>query len=411
MASVSGFTFSKTWMLSVIYLLCIWLTSVRLESFTCKGHFDKCLCSTTTVECHGETQLKGDNIIDLYKDISDECERIVITGSNLTEMQPNFFGSCAGAPDLILKKLTYVDLSHNNIRRVNRKAFHCVPNLDTLIMSDNQWQIDKHDNEIGYFSKFPYLKHLDLRNSFEDGTDGSIYFYKLAHIFNDTDMFELETLDLSYNEFIVLSEDSANTLCELTNIKTLNFSHNLFNEPAMPTKSDCFHALETLDLSYNSIQYLTPEFMKEVDDVHKLNGKLKNVFMHENPFECDCGLQGTWQWLKDTKAPVNKEQLLCASSYQSMYNGKRVIDLELGDLVCQKAVVQSNIQSSVEVEVVLVVTIMLLVLVMSIIAFAFVHRDKLGLVARRWQNKNPGREVLVPYTILLPSEKGKDITI
>ncbi|XP_052238499.1 trophoblast glycoprotein-like [Dreissena polymorpha] len=179
----------------------------------------------------------------------------------------------------------------------------------------------------------------------------------------------------------------------------------------MPTKSDCFHALETLDLSYNSIQYLTPEFMKEVDDVHKLNGKLKNVFMHENPFECDCGLQGTWQWLKDTKAPVNKEQLLCASSYQSMYNGKRVIDLELGDLVCQKAVVQSNIQSSVEVEVVLVVTIMLLVLVMSIIAFAFVHRDKLGLVARRWQNKNPGREVLVPYTILLPSEKGKDITI
>ncbi|XP_052238402.1 trophoblast glycoprotein-like [Dreissena polymorpha] len=224
-------------------------------------------------------------------------------------------------------------------------------------------------------------------------------------------MFELETLDLSYNEFIGLSEDSANTLCELTNLKTLNFSHNLFNEPAMPTKQDCFNELKTFDLSHNSIQYLTPEFMKEVDDVNELNGKLKNVFLHENPFHCDCGLQGTWQWLKETKAPVNKDQLLCSSSYQSLNNGKRVIDLELGDLVCQKAVVQSNIQSSVQVEIALVLTIMLLVLVVSMIAFAFVHRDKFGLVARRWQNNNPGREVLVPYTILLPSEKGKDITI
>ncbi|KAH3725124.1 hypothetical protein DPMN_050955 [Dreissena polymorpha] len=240
MAFVSGFTFSKTWMLSVIYLLCIWFTRVRLESFDCKGDFDECLCSTTTVECHGETRLKGDNIIDLYKDISDDCERIVITGSNLTEMQPHFFGSCAGAPDLILNTFKYVDLSHSNIRRVNGKSFNCVPNLGTLIMSDNQWQIEKHDDEIGYVRKLPQLKHLDLRNSFEDGTDGSIYFYKLVHIFNDTDMFELETLDLSYNEFIVFSEDSANTLCELTNLKTLNSSHNLFNEPAMPTKPDCF---------------------------------------------------------------------------------------------------------------------------------------------------------------------------
>ncbi|XP_052810354.1 trophoblast glycoprotein-like [Mya arenaria] len=354
------------------------------ENTTCKGRFERCICTTKNVECHGESQLHGHNIINLYLDIDDHCETLTITHSNLSELQKNFFGSCHDAPDLVLKDMTYVELSNDNITTVHGKTFHCIPNLQTLIMSNNQWEIDRSDSEIGYFTSMPHLKHLDLSNAFEDGEDGSIFFYKLAHIFYDTDMTELEDLNLSYNEFIVLSRESSNSMCELTSLKLLNLSHNYFMEPSMPNKVDCFQHLERLDLSYNNIKLLSPEFMQEVDLLHQAYDKLQEVKLDNNPYRCDCELIATWEWLNTTRSPVNKNEMLCGrDSYHSSYIGKRILDLKPEDFLCQMIEVHSNTGIRV------VTGIIFTVVGVTLVAFIIVNREKLRLCIKRLNKRVP----------------------
>ncbi|XP_052774814.1 SLIT and NTRK-like protein 3 [Mya arenaria] len=310
------------------------------ENTTCKGGFQNCICTTKVVECHGESQLRGNNIINLYLDIDDHCERITITHSNFSALQNNLFGSCHDDPDLVLYNMAYVELSNDNIKTIHGKTFHCIPNLQTLILSNNQWEIDRSDSEVGYFTSMPHLKHLDLSNAFEDG---SIFFNKLAHIFHDTDLTELEDLNLSYNEFIVLSRKSSTSLCQLTSLKLLNLSHNYFMEQSMPNKVDCFKHLERLDLSYNNIRLLSPEFMQAVDILHQAYDKLQEVKLDNNPYRCDCELIATWEWLNTTKSPVNKNEMFCGrDSYRSSYIGKRILDLKPEELLCQQIEAYSN---------------------------------------------------------------------
>ena len=339
------------------------------ESGTCLGDFELCTCHKEKVECHGEKKLNGGDIINLYDDIDDECQNITITGSHFGELQKNFLGSCANAHELVLKKLTYLELSNCGIKTVHGKSFHCIPHLQTLILRDNQWQIDLDDEQIGYFTSMPEMLHLDLTNAFEDGEDGSTHFYKLAHIFKETDMTMLEQLELSHNEFIVLGRESANSMCQLTRLKFLNLSHNYFTEPAMPTEKNCFQHLEVLDLSHNDIDVLSPEFMTEVDYVYKSYNNLQHVYLNNNPFKCDCGLIDTWTWLSKTSSPVDKDAMLCsADSFHSSYAGKAIISLTLDDLQCQQVQPQSNIAVHV------VTGIIFTVIGITVVAFAIFHR-------------------------------------
>lgn len=350
----------------------------------CARDFEQCICTEEVVECHNEKTLI-DNLYNLYPGIKDNVTRIVITGSTFKEMPQNFFGSCRNEPSLVLRQLKYVDLSSNEIQTIHGKTFHCMPNIETLILRHNQWQIDKKDAQTGYFTSMPSLKTLDLTNTFEDVYDGTIHFSKLAKIFNEHNvtMLHLENLYLGENEFVVLSEYGANSLCKLTGLRYLNFSHNYFIEPYMPTEPSCFGNLQTLDFSFNQISYLSDEFMKKIDDLSSRHS-LQTVHLEGNPFSCDCELIKTWKWLNTTTSVVDKTHLTCGSGYHSSYIGRRVLDLQPSDMLCEN---MSTTQQSHAGTVVLV--IIFLVIIITAVSFVIVNRTKVKYCFSSWKKKMP----------------------
>ena len=367
----------------IFALCCLIVVQCRSQDY-CKDDFARCICTQDEVVCRNETRLIVD-LVALYPKIKDHVKSIIVTGSTFRELHVNFFGSCNSASDLVLNELKYVDLSNNKIERVHGKTLHCMPNTETLIMRDNQWAIDRKDQQLGYFTSLGKLKVLDLTNTFEDVTDGTIHFYKLARIFNETDMKQLEELSLAQNEFIVLSKTAANSLCRLTNLKSLNLSHNYFMEPSMPNDPNCFTHLETLDLSSNHIDYLSEEFTTEMDDVYNKYNTLASVRLQDNPFNCDCGLLHTWNWLNSTKVPVDKTELRCANGYHSSYIGRRLLDLSPADLLCDQSALPATHSAATTV----ILMLIFVIIVVTVVGFIIMNRTKLRYCLTNWKKKMP----------------------
>ncbi|XP_045197864.2 trophoblast glycoprotein-like [Mercenaria mercenaria] len=366
-------------MLVKLYLLCVLGIYVSESMDYCKGHFENCICTDTNVTCHNEVKLKHD-ITKLFHYIKDDVIDITITGCNLKELPQNTFGSCRQDTSLVLHKLKKVDLSNNSISTIHGKSFHCAPKLETLILSNNAWQVDRGPNKTGYFTSIESLKHLDLTNTFEEVWDGYLHITKLARVFNETDMTSLETLKLGYNEFFSFSVSAANSFCQLTSLKTLDLSHNNLEDPSLPTKPDCLENLEKLDFSYNRMTVLPQEFMDKLENLHNLT----EVKLDNNPYSCDCGLIQTWKWLNATKVTIlNKKELKCASGYHSSYTNIPILSLSLSDLKCEMLGPPSN--TAVKV----VTGIIFAVVGLTLIAFLVVHREKVKLVCKKWKKRVP----------------------
>ena len=335
-----------------------------------------CRCTDEDVTCDSANL---QDITRLFHYIKDHVENITITGDNLIELPQNTLGSCRHDPSLQLPDLVKLDLSSNNIERIHGTSFHCMPNLEILILRDNNWRNDLHDKQIGYFTSLPNLKHLDLTNAFEEVWNGSIHMTKLSSIFKKTDMTVLETLKLGDNEFFSFSIEAANTLCELTHLKSLNLSHNNFESPSLPTIPDCLEKLETLDLSHNKMKRLPNEFLDKVSNLRAL----KSVKLGGNLFNCDCGLVDTWHWLNKTKIVTDKSEIVCKDGFHSSYVDKPVLSIQPVELMCTKLEPPSNTAAKV------VIGLIFAVIGLTIAAFLIVNRDKVKLVFKRWSKRMP----------------------
>lgn len=377
-------------MIGTIYLLCMFgfysvLGETSIEQCTadgktdhCRGHFINCTCTDICVECRNEVTLKGD-ITKLFHYIKDDVVNITITGCMLSELPQNTFGSCHNDPSLVLGSLRRVDFSNNNITQIHGKSFHCAAGLEMLILQDNEWQVDMHPTQIGYFTSLPDLKHLDLNNTFDEVWNGSVHITKLARVFNETNMDKLETLKLGYNEFFSFSTSAANSFCQLNSLKVLDLSHNNLEDPSLPNKPDCMEMLETLDLSYNKMSVLPHEFMDKLDKLENL----EDVKLDNNPYECDCGLIETWKWLNTTTCPVNKDDMICGGGYHSSYLGKPINGLLLSDLMCTELELPSN-------SVIKTATVIIFAIIgITLVSILIVNRVRVQLMLKKWKKRMP----------------------
>ena len=343
----------------------------------------RCVCTVKHVECHGEHWIDN-NIVKLYPYIKDYAENITITGSNFTELSKNVFGSCQGEPQLVLNQLKYLDFSHNNIHTIHGKTFHCMPNLHTLILAHNEWQLERKQNHSGFFTSIPQLRYLDLTNAFEEIWNGSYHIPKLVDVFSVTNLTQLEHLGLALNEFMVFGPGVADTLCKMPMLKSLNLSDNWIKKPVL---RDCMKNLEVLDLSNNSMPII-PEDLRNLIDT---SSKLIEVRLDQNPFKCDCGFIETYRWLRSTSAPVNKEEIRCDSGYHSSYKGKTVISLTESDLQCQVIPKPNSKTASV------VIGLIFAIIACTIIAFLYINRNKVQYLLGNCKKKTLKFSFLRPH--------------
>lgn len=163
----------------------------------------------------------------------------------------------------LLPNLKYLDLSHNKINYFAGELFTNLQDLDTLILSDNQF----------YFLTLDSLSTSSLR------------YIDLSHnpnIWGIHDLLnrlpKLEYLNASYvgdNTWQGMSFGlaKAKKYYKNSSLKTLNLSHAHLSK--LPKSMGCMENLEILDLSHNNIEKIPRSFKKLQ--------KLKKIDLRHNP--------------------------------------------------------------------------------------------------------------------------------
>ena len=363
----------------VLFLLQVFvgINNINIVSATefCKRiGLNNCICTEDYVKCENERNLNLTG--GFIHAIQDNVTKITITGSELTELPRNIFGSCKHTTELRLSFLRTVDLSDNKIKSMHGQTFHCMQNLTDLILRNNEWQLGKHPSHVGFFTSLPWLKRLDLTNAFQEVWNGTYHVPHLVHVLNSTELTRLETLSLSQNEFCAFSPDAAASLCRLTSLKTLNLSNNCLEKPSL---KDCMKNLVTLDLSHNNMPIVHEDLRHVIDSLPNL----KDVRLDHNMFACDCGLVETYRWLQQTNAPIRKTELRCRTGYHSSYINKTVLSLKESDLKCIIIPTASSKAATV------VLSLIFAAVACAIIAFMVINRKKLKYFVGNWKKKTP----------------------
>ncbi|KAL3882455.1 hypothetical protein ACJMK2_028792 [Sinanodonta woodiana] len=301
--------------------------------------FSWCDCNITHVICKEEEL--GENLSIVLQGYLEnngtyhDLQYIELTGNNIgtngsRELPPNLFGNCSADPKFRLSNLKVLDLSNNSIETIHGKTFHCMPNLENLTLSDNNWKVYRHSDQTGYFSNLQSLKSLDLSNAFEDMWDGSYHLPKLVEIFKSNNLIELRTLNLSYNEFMAFSDEAGKSLCTLTSLQTLDLSHNYITRMSLYT---CLNTT-TIDLSNNSLPQLLPDFIVNITNIsHHANF---TMYLKHNEWECDCYFKDTYRFFRSVDSTFIKDldDLVCVQGFHSSYVERPVLSLNYEDFKC-----------------------------------------------------------------------------
>lgn len=182
----------------------------------------------------------------------------------------------------LIKNLVRLDLSTNNIWSLPEKIFCSLPNLKYLNVSGNRLQ---DINELGFRDRAngesdePKLLAATANKKSILPTLGPIITTPAAASAESgkkstTCAIELETLDISHNQFVLLPASGFGTLKRLRLLKINNNAISMLADKAL----DGLRALQIIDLSSNKIVALPSELFKDpaglIQEIHLQNNSI-----------------------------------------------------------------------------------------------------------------------------------------
>lgn len=205
--------------------------------------------------------------------------------NGLISMNSNFMG---------LEQLEYLDFQHSHLKQTNDfPIFLLLKNLTYLDISYTQIQVAFH----GIFNGLASLQVLKMAgNSFLNNI--------LPNIFMD--LANLTFLDISNCQ---LEQVSPGAFDSVPRVQLLNLSgNNLLFLDTLPYKP--LSALQVLDYSFNRI------VASKQQELKPFPSNLTSLNLTQNDFACSCEHQTFLEWLKDQrKLLVNADQILCTSPF------------------------------------------------------------------------------------------------
>uniref|UniRef100_A0A3Q4GMM2 Trophoblast glycoprotein n=1 Tax=Neolamprologus brichardi TaxID=32507 RepID=A0A3Q4GMM2_NEOBR len=168
----------------------------------------------------------------------------------------------------------------NELEYVDTMAFNNLPNLVWLDLSNNTLQNFSE-------SAFPSdnkLQHLNLSRSFRN-------------------LVQLTVLDLSNNDLVILPSDIFAGLSSLDSLSLQNSSIINIHNGTLRVPP-----LRDLDLRDNSLKYLSSTMMAEFSLKPDLRIQLAG-----NPWHCNCFIEDTLMWLKNSTQVVDVQNLTCTN--------------------------------------------------------------------------------------------------
>ena len=298
---------------------------------------DQCKCTLQNgnidgVNCTNVKPIEDNLQLDLPKTV----RHLTYSGHLVTNLTLDFIKQCT-IGESVLPSLRFLDLSRNDINRIDGNLFGCFPNLETLLLNRNRLYFDKSTRSMFYLLK--NLKELHLQNSFErrsDSTkfnnntwrnDSTFHGTEIQWIFNNTILPSLQTLHLEYNKLLYINTSA---LCRpLPQLEKLYLSHNYITLTYMDIS--CFSHLKFLYVDDNSVAWLPDPLISQLN-----KETITFIDLRDNRWLCDCQFHGTLEWLQSEKGQsmANASQLWCYVEQKR----RKIIDLRSSDLVCDDVI-------------------------------------------------------------------------
>ncbi|XP_048403393.1 amphoterin-induced protein 3 [Stegostoma tigrinum] len=194
------------------------------------------------------------------------CPRVCICASDLLSCDSR---SLSLVPPGLPATATSLDLSHNNLHRLQDNWLAQLPRLHTLRVGHNRI----HHISTAAFHNASQLAHLDLSSNKLHAVE--------KHFFQElTNLQEL----LLYNNQIVRVDSEA--LHRLSKMRKVYLSWNQLTDfPFSTLQEGSLPQLRIMDISSNRLSSIP------VDKVTALPQTIQNgLYLHNNPFMCDCTL-------------------------------------------------------------------------------------------------------------------------
>lgn len=242
---------------------------------------DRCGCYAQTVKCQNL------DLNAIPHSLPNDTKFLFVTGNNISLLGADSF------PDR-LEQLTDLYLSGNELESVDAKVFDNLPNLVRLDLSNNNIQ---------HFSKraFPHNNVLKVLN-----LSGCLSNKSLVDVFTDVtqggNLQQLTDLDLSNNNLVIPPVNMLSALPGLVNLSLQNSSI-----VSIPNGTLWVPPLRDLDLRDNSLTDLSHSTMAELSLKPGLRVRLAG-----NPWRCDCFIEESLAWLKNSTQVTDLDDLTCS---------------------------------------------------------------------------------------------------
>lgn len=404
------------------------------------------------LQCQGT---KMSNIAGLKSLLETPLETLDLSYGSVKDIYGDFYS-------YLPVSLKYLNLSHNYMKYIDFKALHILENLVILDLSHQKdkclsansstynfkqvlkQKIDKscQDNIIRgsnfnnskttwevYGSGFQFkdnssecyklpksLKKLDISNSgllcfvrkILCNPDNSLQIFIVAdqtnvECFNYlvlTNLLKLEYLDLSGNR---IKRIPTGAFSNLKNLKQLILSRCALG-PIISFEIDTV-VLQTLNLSDNSIGYMSENFTDRIENIGKVSKLVVDI--SKNALLCDCDRIDFVGWMRDSQVIYQRDKITCMSKTDKNYKLGKIA--ELHESLKYECTVK-------EVVVGCVILFVMLHLILCIGYLIWYKRWKLRyLLAMGRKNLNPYHpiedcEVELEYDVYISYERDYDVT-
>jgi Leucine-rich repeat (LRR) protein len=213
-----------------------------------------CSCSTAEATCISSslTEFPGERF-------PKQLQKLVISGNRITQL------GALTIRNWMIVSLKELNLSNNAINRIDGKSFIGQSGLEKLDLSGNE--ITTFPLETFVYP--PHLQWLSLANNSE------------LQVPENTPLLESDSLQVLHIEYCNIEKISVTNLEKLGKLKELYLSHNKIKTLSAESRGSlaCLKNIRILDLSYNQLQKLPPEFvtLPKLEKVVVMNNKLRSL--------------------------------------------------------------------------------------------------------------------------------------
>lgn len=265
----------------------------------CRGCPDKCLCFSQTVKCQNQ------NLDEIPNSLPTNTKVLLLSGNSISRLSVDSFPS-------LLDQLTDLYLGGNELEFVDAMTFDKLPSLERLDLSNNK--IKSFD-----FQAFPNdnkLQVLNLSRCFQNHSLTDLSFLPKGNLL------QLSVLDLSNNDLVFLPDNIFSGMPSLVNLSLQNSSiisiqNGTLNVPP----------LQNMDLRDNSLRLLSTITITEFSSKPGLH-----ISLAGNPWRCDCFIEDSISWLKNSTQVTDVQNLTCADPEE--LNHLPLMEIQHSQLKC-----------------------------------------------------------------------------